>query len=161
MRRKPGEAHCSPVVFSRLSGRSPARPFTALNRTARRLGGGGLGLLAAALSGATLSRRCADARAAGPRRLPRSSSPRPRSAQERSAARKGRGGKSAPSSSGRSEWRGGGSYTVCVRTCDGGFFPVTYSGAGSRADSLEEVCRSLCPNAEVELYAFPLGGTID
>ena len=42
-----------------------------------------------------------------------------------------------------------GSYAVCVRTCDGSFFPVSYSGAGSRADSLEEVCRSLCPNADV------------
>ena len=54
-----------------------------------------------------------------------------------------------------------GSYAVCVRTCDGSFFPVSYSGAGSRADSLEEVCRSLCPNAEVELYSFPFGGTIN
>ena len=54
-----------------------------------------------------------------------------------------------------------GSYAVCVHTCDGSFFPVSYSGAGSRADSLEEVCRSLCPNADVALYSFPLGGTID
>jgi Protein of unknown function (DUF2865) len=54
-----------------------------------------------------------------------------------------------------------GSYAVCVRTCDGSFFPVSYSGAGSRADSLEEVCRSLCPNADVALYSFPFGGTID
>ena len=53
-----------------------------------------------------------------------------------------------------------GSYAVCVRTCDGGFFPVSYSGAG-RADSLEEECRLLCPNAEVRLYSFPLGGTIN
>jgi hypothetical protein len=55
----------------------------------------------------------------------------------------------------------GGSYTVCVRACDGGFFPVSYTGASSRADSLGQVCRSLCPNAEVALYSFPLGGTID
>src|SRR5271166_301678 len=26
-----------------------------------------------------------------------------------------------------------GSYAVCVKTCDGSFFPVSYSGAGSRA----------------------------
>src|SRR5271166_5694863 len=43
-----------------------------------------------------------------------------------------------------------GSYAVCVKTCDGSFFPVSYSGAGSRADSLEDVCRSLCPNADVQ-----------
>jgi hypothetical protein len=54
-----------------------------------------------------------------------------------------------------------GSYAVCVRTCDGSFFPVSYSGAGSRADSLEEVCRALCPNADMALYSFPFGGTID
>ena len=54
-----------------------------------------------------------------------------------------------------------GSYAVCVRTCDGSFFPVSYSGAGSRTDSLEEVCRALCPNADVALYSFPFGGTID
>ena len=55
----------------------------------------------------------------------------------------------------------GGNYTVCVRACDGSFFPVTYTGAASRAYSLEEICRSLCPNAEVALYSFPFGGTID
>ena len=52
-------------------------------------------------------------------------------------------------------------YTVCVRTCDGSFFPISYSGAGSRADSLGEVCRALCPNADVALYSFPFGGTIE
>ena len=56
---------------------------------------------------------------------------------------------------------GGGAYTVCVRTCDGSFFPVAYFGRRSRADSLEEVCRAQCPNAEVKLYSFPLGGAID
>jgi Protein of unknown function (DUF2865) len=54
-----------------------------------------------------------------------------------------------------------GSYAVCVKTCDGSFFPVSYSGAGSRADSLEDVCRALCPNADVALYSFPFGGTIE
>ena len=34
-------------------------------------------------------------------------------------------------------------------------------GAGSRADSLEEVCQALCPNADVALYSFPFGGTIE
>ncbi|MGH6799569.1 MAG: DUF2865 domain-containing protein, partial [Roseiarcus sp.] len=54
-----------------------------------------------------------------------------------------------------------GSYAVCVRTCDGSFFPVSYSGAGSRADSLEDVCRALCPNADMALYSVPFGGTIE
>jgi hypothetical protein len=51
-----------------------------------------------------------------------------------------------------------GSYAVCVRTCDGSFFPVSYGGASGR---LEDVCRSLCPNADVQLYSFPFGGTIE
>ena len=54
-----------------------------------------------------------------------------------------------------------GSYVVCVRTCDGSFFPVSYSGVGGRADGLEEVCRALCPNADMALYSFPFGGTIE
>ena len=71
-----------------------------------------------------------------------------------------------PRQSGPSGEKGGvqahaGSYAVCVRTCDGSFFPVSYSGAGSRADSLEDVCRSLCPNADMALYSFPFGGTIE
>ena len=68
--------------------------------------------------------------------------------------------------SGQSDENGGvhahaGSYAVCVRTCDGSFFPVSYTGAGSRADSLEDVCRALCPNADMALYSFPFGGTIE
>ncbi len=52
-------------------------------------------------------------------------------------------------------------YTVCVRKCDGSFFPVSYFGADSRSDTLEQVCRSLCPNADVALYSFPFGGTVE
>jgi Protein of unknown function (DUF2865) len=61
----------------------------------------------------------------------------------------------------QSERKMAAAYTVCVRTCDGSFFPISYTGAGSRADSLEEVCRALCPNAEAALYSFPFGGTIE
>ncbi len=52
-----------------------------------------------------------------------------------------------------------GAYMVCVRTCDGSFFPVSYSGG--RTDTLGEVCQALCPNAEMALYSFPFGGTIE
>lgn len=55
---------------------------------------------------------------------------------------------------------GGGSYLVCVRKCDGSFFPVSTSGV-SRWDMAEEVCRLMCPNAEVVVYSFPEGGTIE
>jgi hypothetical protein len=76
-----------------------------------------------------------------------------------------RGDEPRNGSSGQSGEKGvqahSGSYAVCVRTCDGSFFPVSYSGAGSRADSLEDVCRALCPNADMALYSFPFGGTVD
>ena len=52
----------------------------------------------------------------------------------------------------------GGSYLVCVRACDGGFFPVPYVGD---RDSLSKICQALCPNAETRLYSMPLGGTIE
>ncbi len=55
----------------------------------------------------------------------------------------------------------GGTYTVCVRACDGSFFPVTYFGNANRSDTLEQICRSLCPNADVTLYSFPFGGVIE
>jgi hypothetical protein len=53
----------------------------------------------------------------------------------------------------------GGSYVVCVRACDGSFFPVSYFG-GNPSD-VQEICQSLCPNAAVALYSLPFGGTID
>ena len=52
-----------------------------------------------------------------------------------------------------------GSYVVCVRACDGSFFPVSYFG-GNPSD-VQEICQSLCPNATVALYSLPFGGTID
>ena len=56
-----------------------------------------------------------------------------------------------------STWRSG-SYPVCVRACDGGFFPVPYVGDN---DTLGKICQALCPNANVQLYLMPSGGTID
>ena len=52
----------------------------------------------------------------------------------------------------------GSSSFVCVRSCDGGFFPVPY--VGDRA-SLSKICQALCPNADTQLYSMPLYGTIE
>ena len=52
----------------------------------------------------------------------------------------------------------GGPYLVCVRACDGGFFPISYVGD---RDSLARICQALCPNAETQLYSMPFGGTIE
>ncbi len=44
--------------------------------------------------------------------------------------------------------------TVCVRTCDGFYFPISYAtGPGRFADD-ERVCQRMCPAAEVKLYSY-------
>ena len=43
--------------------------------------------------------------------------------------------------------------TICVRTCDGFYFPVSYSTSPSRFADDENACRRLCPAAEVALYS--------
>ena len=45
----------------------------------------------------------------------------------------------------------GGSQVVCVRTCDGGFFPMGLSGRRGQ-DNLNEMCTALCPGAEATVY---------
>ena len=55
----------------------------------------------------------------------------------------------------------GGSLAVCVRTCDGGFFPVSYSAGRGRSGELGELCKALCPNADTELFTMGMGREID
>ena len=55
----------------------------------------------------------------------------------------------------------GGSKAVCVRTCDGGFFPVSYSARRGGSDDLEELCHALCPNAETQLFTYSPSGDIE
>ncbi len=47
----------------------------------------------------------------------------------------------------------GGSQAVCVRTCDGGFFPLNFSARSAPQADLQNLCQALCPNAEVKLYS--------
>ncbi len=46
----------------------------------------------------------------------------------------------------------GGSEAVCVRTCDGSFFPISYSARRANLGDLQEMCSALCPAAEVKLF---------
>lgn len=55
---------------------------------------------------------------------------------------------------------GGGPLPVCVRTCDGFFFPVNYQGAGDN-DQYEEVCQASCPNASTQLFWMRAGADLD
>jgi hypothetical protein len=42
--------------------------------------------------------------------------------------------------------------TVCVRTCDGYFFPIAYSSSPKLFDRDTKACEAMCPGTEVELY---------
>ena len=48
---------------------------------------------------------------------------------------------------------------VCVRACDGYFFPLQNRPEGGA--SAESLCRALCPNAEVSVYRAPKDGGIE
>jgi hypothetical protein len=54
-----------------------------------------------------------------------------------------------------------GSKAVCVRSCDGSFFPVSYSAGGSRLGELQDMCRALCPNTDVTLYTYSPSADIE
>jgi hypothetical protein len=43
--------------------------------------------------------------------------------------------------------------TLCVRTCDGYFFPISYSSAESDFDRDQQNCQAMCPGAEVQLFS--------
>ncbi|MCI0735823.1 MAG: DUF2865 domain-containing protein, partial [Beijerinckiaceae bacterium] len=46
----------------------------------------------------------------------------------------------------------GGSQALCVRSCDGGFFPLSIPANYSDEDQLVGLCQALCPNTEVSVY---------
>jgi Protein of unknown function (DUF2865) len=48
---------------------------------------------------------------------------------------------------------GGGYRTVCVRTCDGYYFPISFSTAPTRFAEDEQTCQRLCPATEAVLYS--------
>ena len=44
--------------------------------------------------------------------------------------------------------------TVCVRTCDGFYFPISYSTVPSRFADDQQACQRLCPAAQATLYTY-------
>lgn len=42
--------------------------------------------------------------------------------------------------------------TLCVRTCDGYYFPISYSASPMTFDSDSERCAAMCPGTQVQLY---------
>src|SRR5258707_1792032 len=44
--------------------------------------------------------------------------------------------------------------TVCVRSCDGAYFPVSFATVPARFPDDEKTCKSLCPASEASLYSY-------
>ncbi len=44
--------------------------------------------------------------------------------------------------------------TLCVRTCDGYYFPISFSTVPSRFADDEQTCRAMCPATDAALYVY-------
>ena len=44
--------------------------------------------------------------------------------------------------------------TVCVRTCDGAYFPVSFATVPARFPDDDKTCKQLCPAAEATLFTY-------
>ena len=53
--------------------------------------------------------------------------------------------------------KGYGFRTLCVRSCDGYYFPISTNASQRRLNLDADLCRSSCPNAETALYLVPIG----
>lgn len=53
------------------------------------------------------------------------------------------------------------SKVLCVRACDGGFFPLAERATADKLDGLSRLCKAQCPNAETSLYTTAPSGGLD
>jgi Protein of unknown function (DUF2865) len=44
--------------------------------------------------------------------------------------------------------------TVCVRTCDGFYFPISFATSPAKFPDDEKTCKNLCPAAEATLFSY-------
>ncbi|MBU6456929.1 MAG: DUF2865 domain-containing protein [Bradyrhizobium sp.] len=44
--------------------------------------------------------------------------------------------------------------TVCVRSCDGAYFPISFATVPARFADDEKTCKALCPAADASLFAY-------
>jgi Protein of unknown function (DUF2865) len=44
--------------------------------------------------------------------------------------------------------------TVCVRTCDGAYFPISFATVPARFPDDEKTCKALCPAADATLFSY-------
>jgi hypothetical protein len=65
------------------------------------------------------------------------------------------GNNSSPGAPGADLGPQSGTYrTVCVRSCDGAYFPVSFATVPARFPDDERSCKALCPAAEATLFAY-------
>lgn len=48
--------------------------------------------------------------------------------------------------------------TVCVRTCDGFFFPISFQTSRNAFERDEAICQATCPGTDAKLFAYPNPG---
>jgi hypothetical protein len=61
---------------------------------------------------------------------------------------------SAPGSSGDLGPQSGTFRTVCVRTCDGFYFPISFATVPGRFPDDEKTCKALCPATDAALFSY-------
>ena len=49
---------------------------------------------------------------------------------------------------------GGTFRTICVRTCDGYYYPISYATSQDRFRDDEQACQRMCPASDVSLYTY-------
>jgi hypothetical protein len=69
----------------------------------------------------------------------------------------GGGSSSGPAPDQNAAFPGSTYRTVCVRTCDGFFFPISNATSPGRFADDERTCQRLCPAAEAVLYSYRNG----
>lgn len=72
-----------------------------------------------------------------------------------------RNGCEIPSTGGGMEFAGSGYRTLCVRACDGYYFPISFSTSRSRFKIDEAVCQSMYGGAPAELFVHSSGSPSD
>lgn len=60
---------------------------------------------------------------------------------------------SAPDFANPDSMQAGGHRTICVRTCDGYYFPISFATSPERFQDDERTCQRMCPAAEVVLFS--------
>jgi hypothetical protein len=50
--------------------------------------------------------------------------------------------------------------TLCVRKCDGYYFPISQNASSSRYQTDAQLCQASCPNTEAELFVQPSGADV-